>query len=749
MLDRKKTAAFIAGLLICAASAAAPLSAYAVEGWGIPDISEQTTAAPDYEKSGVFSYSVTRDNTVCIEDCSSTEESLIIPDTLEGMKVTELGRTALGSDPEGNTFTSVEIPASVEYISADNPFMYCSKLKEIKVAADNPAYCTEDGVIYTKDMTKLLCYPMRKEGSSFTVPDSVKIIGNAAFYDTSLSNISLPAGAEEVGYFSFGSVKGLKSLDLSGTKIHTLGAYAFSDCADLEDITLPDTLETIGGGAFAKCKKITEITIPDSVTSVGQYAFVDTGLDHIKVPSSVEDIGYSAFGYYTDASGNITAKSDFVLIGEYNTAAHRYSVDSDTDYDYKNSFDFLTQEQYDEQRALLAMDRKEEGDFEYAEVNGYAVLTLCKSQEKNVRVPDTLGGLKVKVIYPACFANTQAETIELPDTVEELREMSFYSCPELVSVRIPASVKKIGNNAFDNCLKLEEIEFEGAETIGSSVFCNCTALKKVTAAGCLKEWNGDEPFVYCSSLEEINITDGDGNYMSEYGIMYTKDGKKLIGYPAAKADREYTARAGLEEICQSGFVKAANLEKADLTGVKKIGAYAFEDCTALREVIFSDGLESVDSDAFYGCTALSSVRLPGSLKNIGDGAFGYYHKDDADTENGEDPNVLVEGFRIYAPKDSEGYKYAKACGIEVITGTTKVLGKNMDIRFLIVMGGIIAAAILALIGRAIGRSAGKKKAEKQKAEKKAEAAERRKKRLEQECAVTEKEESREEDADED
>ncbi|MBR6967073.1 MAG: leucine-rich repeat protein [Ruminococcus sp.] len=749
MFDRKKTAAFIAGLLICASTAAAPLSAHAVEGWGIPDISEQTTAAPDYEKSGVFSYSVTRDNTVCIEDCSSTEESLTIPDTLEGMKVTELGRTALGSDPDSNTFTSVEIPASIEYISADNLFMYCTKLREVKVAEGNANYCAEDGVLYTKDKSELLCYPMCKEGSSFTVPDGVKKIGNAAFYDTALGDVKLSADVEELGYFAFGSLKGMKSLDLSGTSIHTLGSYAFSGCDNLGEIILPDTLEAIGGGAFAGCKNLTDITIPDSVTSIGQFAFADTGLDHILVPETVEEIGYSAFGYYTDPSGEMKAKTDFTIIGTPNSAAHRYSVDSDTDYNYQNSFDFLTPSQYEEQRALLALDRKEDGDFEYAEVSGCAVLTLCKSQEKSIKIPDTLGGIKVIKIYPAAFTNTQAETIELPDTVEELREMSFYSCPELVRIKIPASVKIIGNNAFDNCQKLEEIEFEGAETIGSSVFCNCSALKKVTAAGCLQEWKGDEPFVYCTSLEEINITEGDGNYMSENGILYTKDGKKLIGYPAAKTDREYTARAGLEEICQSAFIKAVSLEKADLTGVKKIGAYAFEDCEKLSEVIFTEGLESVDSDAFYGCTSLLSVRLPESLKNIGDGAFGFYHNDSADTANGEDPNTLVEGFRIYARKNSEGYQYAKANGIEVISGTAKVFGKNMDVRFLAVLGGLIAAAVLALTGRAIGKNVKKKKAEKQKAEHKAEAAERRKKRLEQEAAAEENEDPQEEEADED
>ena len=99
----------------------------------------------DYKVSGDFKYSLTPSGNICIEGCTSTDESLVIPSEIDGKKVTDLGKTALGTDHENSPFVSVTIPASVEYISEENPFMYCTKLKEIKVESGNADFIAEDG----------------------------------------------------------------------------------------------------------------------------------------------------------------------------------------------------------------------------------------------------------------------------------------------------------------------------------------------------------------------------------------------------------------------------------------------------------------------------------------------------------------------------------------------------------------------------------------------------------------------------
>lgn len=758
MFNCKKTAAFIAGLILCASSAASPLISLAAPEGAVVEADEDTeatTAAEEenYKTSGDFKYSLTTEGNICIEDCTSTAESLVIPDTLDGKKVTELGKTALGKDHENNPYISVTIPASIEYISADNPFMYCTKLKEIKVESGNTEYTAENGILYTKDKKTLLCYPLCKEGDSFTIPEGVTTIGFSAFYSARLSTLNFPASLSEIDAFAFGDMIYLKTVDLSTTSIDAIPNYAFSQCSTIENVLLPDGLETIGGGAFAGCSLIKDITLPESLLSIGQYAFVDTGLDTIIIPDSVQDIGYSAFGYRSSEYGGIIPMNDFTLVGKVGGAAYTYSTDSDSDYDYKNNFTFLTREQYTQEKEFSSLESNTSGDYTYALKNNDAILLSCFSADKTVTVPAELDGHKIVTIYPGCFTSCGAEEIILPDTVAEIRESAFLQCPELKNIVIPESVKKIGTAAFAECSKLESVEFKGAETIGQAVFNNCTALKKVTAAGCLKEWKDDEPFALCTALEEIIITDGDGNFCSENGILYSKDKSSLICYPANKSGESFKVPDSVKEIGISAFLNNKNIKSVEMNNVEKILTYAFEGCTNLSSVKVSEKLTMIDADAFYNCTSLKSLRLYENLDIIGTCAFGFRKDYNAkSSEDGEDEeeskDVLVEGFKLYAPEGSEAYKYAKKTGIEVITNTTEILGKNIDTRFLIALCSVIGAAVLAILGIIIGKGVKKKKAESDKAKRKEKSAELRRKQQE-EAADEEEDDDDDEYEDED
>ena len=747
MLERKKIAAFIAGLLICAYAAAPVTSAFAEEDKEDIPVSDALQEEDDddtYIKSGDFLYSKTHDDTVCIEDYTGTAEVLEVPDELDGIAVTELGKKAFGSDPDNNPITEVKLPASITYISDSNPFMYCTKLEKISVAKENKDYCTEDDILYTKSKDTLICYPCKKGGTSFTVPDSVKTLGTSALYDTGLEEIKLPDGLEKIGYFSIACLPRMTSIDLSNTKVTEILPYALSSCSTLSDVKLPEGLTYIGGGAFSSCPILKEIKLPESLIEIGQYAFINTGLSAIVIPDNVAEIGYCAFGYYTNTVGNIVADDSFTMVGKLGSAAQRYATDSDTEYDYKNNFVFLTREEYQQEQDYLNLERIKSGDYEYGVTDEGAVLTCCYSEENGVlNVPAEIDGHRIVKIYPSCFSISQASEIILPDGVEELREMAFYNCKELKKITLPASVKLIGDRAFDGCGALETVEFLGAETIGNRIFCDCSALRNFKAAGTLKEWNDNEPFIFCTALENIDIGSG-SSFITENGIMYNSDKSVLMAYPANKTDKSFTAPESVTEIAQSAFANCHYLESVKLPNVKVINAYAFENCESLSSFEVSDKLEKLDSDAIYSCVALKSLRLPSSLSEIGDYAFGYYYKEAADTENGEPDDVLVEGFTLYADEGSEAYKYAQREGIKVVTGTTKVLGKNMSSGFVYTMAGIIGAALLGIIGVFTGKAVKKGKAKKESAERKAKAAERRRKKAE-EAAGEEEGENVEED----
>lgn len=730
MLNFKKTAAFMMSLLLCISSSAA-VTAFASDDdidlkhegseniyvdEDVNAIGDDTDSA-DLKTSGDFSYSVTVSNTACIEACTSKEKDIVIPDTIDGLKVTDLGGNALGSDYDSSPFETVTLPETIEYISASNPFIYCTKLKAVITDEKNSHYTAVDGVLYSKDMTELVCYPNAKNGDSFTIDKKVKTIGASAFYSSKLKSVVFPSSLETVNHHAFGNCENLASVDFSGTSLQKLDDFCFIGCTKLSDVKLPDTLTNIGGGAFANCSSLTEIEFPLGLLEIGQSAFANTGLTYAVIPDSVQSIEYSAFGYDIADDGTETANPDFIMVGKNGSAASIYATDSDSDYDYANSFIFMTNEDFAKRQELLSLDTVTEGDFEYTIQDGKAAVVNCLSTEDTVTVPDTLGGCPVDSAYMGAFSNCYAKKIILPETVTLIREGTFYGCSFLTELTLPQSVTKIEDNAFGNCQALEKLDLGGAVDLGKELFENCPKLRSITLSGKCKTFSEDEPFLTCNSLTEINIAgEGDGNFASVDGVLYSKDMKSLIAYPASKSNKEFKIPSEVEIIEQSAFGYANFLETVDLSNVKYISEYAFEGCDSLTRVKMSKELTTLCSDAFYNCHNLKSLRFYDKIENIAEYSFGFCHNDNADTENGESTDMAVEGFKVYAEKDSIPYMYAEDFGLTVVSGTIELFGHNVSVIFLIVCGALIFVLILSLIISAAVKKHKKKKEEKAKAD---------------------------------
>lgn len=688
MFKYKKITAFLMSL-ICIASSAVTVSAFADNEADTEIITEESTednqsVAPtpideDCIVSGDFVYSVIDEGNVCLKGCNSTETDLVIPDTIDGMPVTELSGKAFGSSPD-QPYETISIPASVTYISADNPFMYCTSLKEITVSPDNTAYTSENGILYNKEKDLLICYPSKKNGTNLEIPDGIKTLGVASVYDTELTEIKFPSSLENIERFALGGNIKLKSVDFSNTAVSVAGTFACSGCTSLTEVIFPENLQQIEMGAFMECSSLEEITLPDGLTYIGQCAFTGTNIKKVIVPDSVTEIGYCAFGYIDTE----TPMSDFVIVGSMNSSAYTYATDEDYDYDYKNDFTFITREADAELSEYDAFEKEMYNGFEYAVINGEALITRYYAGDVTVEVPEEINGIPVTRIYTSAFGTSNSEEIIIPESVKTIDKLAFYSCTNLKNLTI-----------------------KGAETIGESAFALCDALENITISGNCKEIQGDEPFISCQNLQSINVTDGDGAYCSENGVLYNKEKTILLAYPASKPDKEFKVPDGVKEISISAFCNNNFLEKADLSGVERICAYAFEGSKSLSEAELSDSLKSVEIYAFADCPEMKSIRVPASADEISDYAFGYRF-DNSGNSSGTDNMTTVDGFKIYAEKDSEAYQYAKACNIEVVSGTVEVSGKNVSKGFLWATGGIFVALLAGISGFAIFRKAGKK-----------------------------------------
>ena len=158
----------------------------------------------------------------------------------ENMTQDELSIAFINCD----SITAVDLGMVSRKVCVDAKFSGL-KVKEFKADPENTFYTAVDGVLYSKDMTTLYAYPVRKEQSSFTVPEGVKEIGASAFEGSLLEEFILPRSLTRLRYNSF--------------------AY----CANLKSITIPNNVGGIANNAFYECTSLEEIVIPPHTNSIG------------------------------------------------------------------------------------------------------------------------------------------------------------------------------------------------------------------------------------------------------------------------------------------------------------------------------------------------------------------------------------------------------------------------------------------------------------------------------------------------
>lgn len=146
--------------------------------------------------------------------------------------------------------TSITIPSSVTSIGV-NVFYNCTGLTDITVDSNNSSFCSESGVLFNKDKTTLIYYPLGKNDSSYTIPDGVTVIEQYAFYcNSKLTSVTIPSG------------------------VTSIGEMAFRECSGLTSVIVPSSVTSIEYNAFWCCFNLI-IYIPGGIT-IGIDAFYST-----------------------------------------------------------------------------------------------------------------------------------------------------------------------------------------------------------------------------------------------------------------------------------------------------------------------------------------------------------------------------------------------------------------------------------------------------------------------------------------
>ena len=373
-----------------------------------------------------------------------------------------------------------------------------------------------------------------------TFPKGLKSIGEDAFYCcTSLDHISLPETLQRIENYAFDHCTSLKKLSLP-SKLQYLGEGVFEgckveeieipnhlisrlkesfDCADLKTITVLDGT-AIMDDAFSDCAKLEKIVLPDSITSIGQYAFCNCiSLKTFTLPPRLTTIDTGAFMGCTGLE-TISIPKGVTAIDVYTfygcTGLIELSLPEGMTEIMMDAFrECASLKKVSLPESLVSMDGGAFSACNVEEISlpGHTVSMLKDAFDVgSIRIVNVLSGTEIsseafaecvnleKVVLPSGITEigssafsgcVNLKEIDIPTAVTNIRMMAFSGCSGLKTVTIPGGVKCLESSAFENCSALEEVHLsEGIEILDAFVFDGCKKLTRIYLPGSLKEIYG-------------------------------------------------------------------------------------------------------------------------------------------------------------------------------------------------------------------------------------------------------------------
>lgn len=254
-----------------------------------------------------------------------------------------------------------------------------------------------------------------------------------------------------------------------------ISSSAFSDCREIEHISIPNSVTSIGDSAFENCDSLESITIPDSVREIGKEAFCGcSGLESLTFPDSVKEIGDEAF-YGCESLVSVTIPGSVERLGEEASEQCPNLLEIVVVGEIQN-FIVVDDALYDKEvTRLIWISPEKSGSYE---------------------IPNT-----VKTIDRDAFRlHGELASITIPDSFTEVESSIFRGCSGLEMVTIPDSVTSIGHCAFRDCCALESIAIpDCVACIDDYAFSGCKALAAITIPDSVT-YIGNGAFQGCSAL---------------------------------------------------------------------------------------------------------------------------------------------------------------------------------------------------------------------------------------------------------
>lgn len=385
----------------------------------------------------------------------------------------------------------------------------------------------------------------------------------------SLESLTFPENLARIEEGAFSGCKGLKKLEFPGS-LRTIGQKAFSYCKNLETISFPESLHTIDAFAFSFCSSLEEVSLPASLHTLGDGAFFGSSkLSRVRMPSQTDSLGIRIFGdtpFYNETFDDFVVENHVLqaykghqtvvhvpdgvrIIADYAFQSQQsirelYLPDS-VEHIGKNIFSVWFTRDRDEWERIFIRNKK--GSKLSRLVLGNGVKTIEEyafSLQKNLEL--VVFGVSLEEIGYRAFCDCARLTsldfghtslrcigdkafkecaklgsIIFPETLEHIGQSAFEKA-EIDAVKLPKSVKTVGNSAFAGCNEL--IVYDTIDSQGPSDEINSYSLPHALLHN---DWKNFHITVLSAQTDRVKYRIYcDGNEVSDYiGIIYSGWGK--------------------------------------------------------------------------------------------------------------------------------------------------------------------------------------------------------------------------------
>lgn len=566
---------------VCGHDVRADVAAHTFDGGSVCTVCDR-----DAGYSVGLDLTLSQDKTYYRASCGTASGDIIIPDTYNGLPVSQI--TANGFRDRADV-TSVVFGSNVSSVG-ERAFSGCTALTRVELK-------------------------------------NVREIGEFAFEKTALSTVVVPNSVERISRGVFWQCESLTTLTVpfigeraSGTDNVHFG-YIFGANGYAQNTYAPRSLETVtvtggvevGLNAFTGCAYIKNIELPDTVVTVDAHAFDNTNIVSATVPSAaVTALPKTTLADVTVICGNVWSKA-FDGFTALKTACLRGEVKVISNSAFAGCSALESVELCDGVEELL----------EYAFMDCVAL--------KSIQLPDTVtsvasyafSGCKsvtaltlgngLEFIGGRAFADCIGLTeVVIPDSVDPrlgIGSGAFAGCTALDSVSLPSGLLRVGDALFENCTSLVSINIPDTVTALGSAFAGCTSLKSVRVPDGVTSI-GRGAFAGCSALAEITLpfVGRDKKTAASYSqypfgeIFYARK-----QYDGCDATEQFYHNWDMDKLDgKSTYYIPRSLVKVTITG-GDILTGAFSNCANIKEVTLGAGVNVIEKNAFFGCSALKSV----------------------------------------------------------------------------------------------------------------------------------------------